>query len=236
MPEGLATEDGTEIDLDAAEAEFAAAMNAPEPDEPVHPAPPKREQLTEEELGAKYGWTTDKDGNRRAKRAKGRPSAKARTTEAPPPPAEPQKPAKGAKGDSPKPDYTGPLTEFTGALWMVAAATPMPSEALRVRVRAQAKVLRSTQGNVVQGVNMMAQHNGTIRRGVEALTMGGAGWVLPAVMALAPFAVQSAAVWKADPANLVVLAAQTEEEWAEEFAAMTAELQAEAAKTFEEAA
>ncbi len=55
MPEGLATEDGTAIDLDAAEQQFTMAMLAPEPGEPEHPAPPKREQLTEEELGAKYG-------------------------------------------------------------------------------------------------------------------------------------------------------------------------------------
>lgn len=235
MPEGLATEDGTAIDLDAAEAEFARAMNAPEPDEPEHPAPPKREQLSEEELGAKYGWTTDAQGNRRAKRAKGRPRTQARTTDAPPPPQEPQKPSKGAKGADPKPDYTGPLTEFTSALWMVAAATPIPAEGLRIKVRAQAKVLKATQDGVVQGVNMMAQHNGMIRRGVEALTMGGAGWVLPAVMALAPFAVQSAAVWRADPANLVALAEETEKEWAEEFEAMTAEFRAaEAEKAFYE--
>lgn len=232
MPEGLSTEDGTAIDLDAAEQEFARAMNAPEPDEPEHPAPPKREQLSEEELGAKYGWTTGPDGQRRAKRAKGRPSAKPRETMAPPP----QEPPKGGKGKDAKPDFTGPLTEFTEALWMVAAATPIPSEVLRVKVRAQAKVLRSTQGGLVQGVNLMAQHNGTIRRGVEALTMGGAGWVLPAVMALAPFAVQSAAVWRADPADLVKLAAETEKEWAEEFEAMTAEFNRAAEQAFEQEA
>src|SRR5260370_972584 len=55
MPEGLATEDGTAIDLDAAEQEFARAMAAPEPDEPVHAAPPKPQDPSEEELGGQSG-------------------------------------------------------------------------------------------------------------------------------------------------------------------------------------
>jgi hypothetical protein len=222
MPEGLATEDGTAIDLDAAEAQFAQAMNAPEPDEPEHPAPPKREQLSEEELGAKYGWTTDAQGNRRAKRAKGRPSTKARTTDAPLPGAD--KPRSGPKGKGPpvppKPDLSGPLTELTSALWMVMAAAPIPADPLRVKVRAQAKVLRANQGGLVQGVNLMAANNGMIRRGVEALTMGSAGWVLPATMAVAPFCVQTAQLWRMDPEDLLGLAQQTEEEWAAEFQAM----------------
>ena len=222
MAEGLATEDGTAIDLDAAEADFARAMAAPEPDEPEHPAPPKRVQPTEEELGEKYGWTTLPDGTRRAKRAKGRP-AKARTTDAKP--QEPQKSSKpsGKPGQTDaKPDLTQPLSELTSALWMVAAAAPIPVEGLRVKVRAQAKILRENQAGVVQGVGIMAANNGTIRRGVEALTMGSAGWVLPATMALAPFAVQSMAVWRAKPEDLAELAAQTEQEWKDEFEAMAA--------------
>jgi hypothetical protein len=103
---------------------------------------------------------------------------------------------------------------------MVLAAAPVPAEGIRLKLRAQAKVLKDNQPGLCQGVNLMAQHNGTIRRGVEALTMGSAGWVLPAVMAVAPFAVQSAALWKADPAQLADMAAQTEAEWDEQFAAM----------------
>lgn len=224
MPEGLATADGTAIDLERSEQEFARAMAAPEPDEPEHAAPPKRQQLSEEELGAKYGWTTGPDGERRAKRAKGRPSTRPRQTTAP---AADGKPAKGGKtpGDpAAKPDLSGPLTEFTSALWMVMAASPIPSDGIRIKVRAQAKVLRENQGGLCQGINLMAQHNGTIRRGVELLTTGNAGWVLPACMALAPFAVQSASVWKSSPADLVALSAETEAEWAEEFASMKAEM------------
>lgn len=237
MAEGLATEDGQVLDLDAAEREFARAMAAPEPDEPEAPAPPRREQLSEEELGAKYGWTTDAQGNRRAKRAKGRPKTAARVTEAPAAAAE--KPARGKADAGPKPDFSRPLTEFTSALWMVLAAAPVPAEGLRVKVRAQAKVLRGNQAGLVQGLNLMAQHNGTIRRGVELLTMGSAGWVLPATMAVAPFCVQSAQLWRMDPAGLIGLAEETEREWAAEFEAMQqqlADLQAEAQPAGQEAA
>ena len=216
--EGLATEDGTAIDLDRAEQDFARAMAAPEPDDPEHPAPPKREQLSEEEAGEKYGWTTDpKTGHRRAKRAKGRPSTKPRTTTPPPPPPPGSKPP---KGEAPKADFTQPLAELTSALWMVMAGAPIPADDLRVKVRAQAYVLRENQGGVCQGVNIMAQHNGTIRRGVEALTMGSAGWVLPAVMAVAPFAVQTSQVWRMKPADLADMAAKTEADWETEFKEM----------------
>jgi hypothetical protein len=222
MPEGLATEDGTAIDLDAAERDFARAMAAPEPDEPEHPAPPKRAELTEEELGARYGWTVGPDGEKRAKRAKGRPSTKPRVTDAKP--QEAQKPSKPSGKADAKPDLSGPLTELTGALWMVMAAAPIPADSLRIKVRAQAKILREHRGGLVQGINLMAQNNGTIRRGVEMLTMGGASWVLPATMAVAPFAVQSSQLWRMNPAELVGLAEQTEAEWKAEFKAMQAEM------------
>lgn len=224
MPEGLSTEDGTAIDLDGSEREFARAMAAPEPDEPEHPAPPKRVELSEEELGEKFGWITNPDGSRRAKRAKGRPSTKARTVTPPPVADKSAKPAgKGKDRDpGPAPDFTQPLSELTSACWMVLAAAPVPVEPLRVKLRAQAKILRENQGGVVQGVAIMAAHNGVIRRGVESLTMGSAGWVLPATMALAPFAVQSMAVWRAKPEDLAELAAQTEQEWKDEFEAMSA--------------
>src|SRR5260370_3656198 len=211
MREGLATEDGTAIDLDAAEQQFTMAMLAPEPGEPEHPAPPKREQLTEEELGAKYGWTTGPDGERRAKRAKGRP-AKARVTEAAP--AAAGKPAKKpAENAGIKPDLTQPLTELTSALWMVMAAAPIPPEPLRIKVRAQAKILRINRPGLVQGLNLMAQNNGTIRRGVEMLTMGGASWILPATMAVAPFAVQSAQLWRREPGGRIGRAGCPRAEW-----------------------
>jgi len=208
MPEGLSTADGQAIDLDRAEQEFARAMAAPEPSEPEAPAPPKRAPADEE---APYGRRLDGT----PKKAPGGRPAKARVTESKPVTA----PAKGKAAPS-SADYTQPLGDFTSALWMVMAAAPVPSDDLRVKVRAQAKVLKDNQPGLCQGVNLMAQHNGTIRRGVEALTMGNAGWVLPAVMAVAPFAVQSATIWKSRPADLADMAAETEAEWDEQFKAM----------------
>lgn len=223
MPEGLSTEDGQALDLDASEQLFARAMAAPEPSEPEHPAPPKREDPSEEELGAKYGWMTDPvTGERRAKRARGRPKNPARETTKPQAPQAASKPSKPAGQPAAKPDLSGPLSDFTSALWMIAASAPIPADGLRVKVRAQALVLRENQAGLVQGVNLMAQHNGLIRRGVEMLCLGEAGWVLPAVMALAPFAVQSSAVWRADAGQLAEAAAKTDAQWAEEFAAMQA--------------
>ncbi len=140
-------------------------------------------------------------------------------------PAEAEKPKGAAKGKAdgePKPDFTRPLTELTSAMWMVLAAAPIPPEPLRIKVRAQAKILRANQAGLVQGVNLMCQNNGVVRRGVEMLTMGGASWVLPATMAVAPFAVQSGQLWRMNPAELAGLAEQTEQEWAAEFEAMTA--------------
>ena len=206
MAEGLATADGQAIDLDAAEQDFHRAMAAPEPDEPEAPAPPKRTVDPDAPYGRKVDGTP--------KKAPGGRPARPRVTESKPVVAE-AKPAK-AKTVT-ETDYTRPLGEFTSALWMVMAAAPIPNDGLRTKVRAQAAVLKDNQPELCQGISIMAQHNGTIRRGVEALTTGHAGWVLPAVMALAPFAVQSAQVWKTDP---VELAAKTEREWAVQFAAM----------------
>lgn len=213
MPEGLATADGKAIGLDQAEAEFHSAMAAPEPDEPEAAAPPKRTADPEAPFGRRV------DGS--PKKAPGGRPAKARVTESKPVTAD-AKGGKKAGAAADGTDYTGPLGEFTSALWMVLAAAPVPVEPLRIKLRAQAAVLKDNQPGLCQGINLMAQHNGTIRRGVEALTMGNAGWVLPAVMALAPFAVQSAALWKTSPAELGELAARTEAEWEAEFKAMRA--------------
>jgi hypothetical protein len=214
MPEALATADGKPIDLDDTDRAFAAAMAAPRGDEPEAPAPPKREPADPE---APFGRKLDGT----PKKAPGGRPAKARMIEGPQPTGKPQD---GKKDAGPAPDYTQGLSEFTEALWMVLAATPVPWPEVRVKVRAQAYVLRSNQGGVVQGVNAMAQHNGTIRWGVEKLTTGSAGWVLPAVMALAPFAVQSGMIWRAPPnGDMERLAAETEQQWKETFAAMQAE-------------
>lgn len=213
MPEGLATADGQAIDLDQAEADFHRAMAAPEPDEPIAPAPPKR---APDDPDAPFGRKLDGT----PKKAPGGRPAKPRVVEAPQAAGKAPKPGRGPGQAAGAADYAQPLGEFTSAVWMILAAAPVPAEPLRIRLRAQAAILKDNQPGLCQGINLMAQHNGTIRRGVEALTMGSAGWVLPAVMAVAPFAVQSAQLWRTDPAELVALAEQTDREWAEQFAAM----------------
>lgn len=218
--ETLATADGQRVDVDGTDQAFAAAMAAPRSDEPEHAAPPRREPADPD---APYGRTLD---GRPKKRPGGRPpKARPREISAPPP-----APQGGAAKPGPAADYSAGLADFTEALWMVMAATPVPWDTIRIRVRAQAYVLKSNQGGVVQGVNLMAQHNASIRWGVEKLTTGEAGWVLPAVMALAPFAVQTGMIWRAPPnGDMELLAQHTERQWAETFAAMQADLAAEAA-------
>ena len=218
MPEGLATADGRVLDLDDSERAFAAAMAAPSGDEPEHPAPPKLAADPEAPYGRKVDGTP--------KKAPGGRPPKARVSAAPAAAAAPR-PAGGAGKAEAVADFSQPLNEFLQGVWMAAAALPVPDGSLRVRVRAQAAVIRSNAGGLVQSVNMMAQHNATIRWGVEKLTTGSAGWVLPACMALAPFAVQSAQVWRMDPAQLTRLAEQTDREWDQVFNAMRAEFELE---------
>jgi hypothetical protein len=233
MPETL-TVDGRPVDLDDSEQRFAAAMAAPPADAPEAAAPPKRDAPDPE---APYGRKAD-GTPRKSRPGPGRPP-KPRMIEAP------KDQDQGKAKASTAQDYTTGLTEFTDALWMVMAATPIPHDSMRVRIRAQAYVLKTNQAGVVTSVNTMAQHNATIRGGVEKLTMGSAGWVLPAVMALAPFAVQSAAIWRAPvEGDMRTLADQTEADWSATFAAMQADLvkaqqeaadQAAAAERFERA-
>lgn len=187
MAEGLATEDGTAIDIEAARAaaerEFDqtwdAAMNEPEPDEPVHPAPPVRQELTEEELGAKFGWTTDKDGNRRAKRAKGRPKNEARVTDKPPPVQAAKQPPKGAPAAGEPRDYTEDLFGVAALAHGSLCAAGQLADAGAVKHHAP---------RIVPALNRAAQENPTIRRGVEWMLKGGAVGAL--VAAVLPFALQ----------------------------------------------
>lgn len=188
--ETLSTGDGQKIDVNESEVAFARAMAAPGPDEAEAPAPPRRAPADPE---APHGRTQD---GKPKKGPGGRPP-KPRTQEAP---RSSQGSSKGkdAKGtDKPAVDLTQPVVEFCEGLWMLGSMVPIPSENLRVKTRLQAHVLRANEQQVATAVNMMAQNNSTIRSGVEKLTTGNAGWVLPACMALVPFAVQSAGLWKA---------------------------------------
>lgn len=216
--ETLSTADGQAIDLDEAEQQFAAAMAAPRSDEPEAPAPPKREPTDPD---APYGRKVDGT----PKKAPGGRPPKPRMIEGR------KDDGKAKSKDQPAAgrDYTQPLAEFCDALWMIGASVPIPHDTTRVKVRVQAHVIRANAPAIAQSVNTMAQHNATIRAGVEKLTMGSAGWILPACMALAPFAFQSAALWRAPvEGDMREMADQVDAEWAAAVAAMKADFAAEA--------
>lgn len=62
-----------------------------------------------------------------------------------------------------------------------------------------------------------------VRWGVEKLTQGGGAWIFPAAMAIAPFAVSTAMLWKAPvTAEMAAVADQIEEE---AMAALKAEME-----------
>jgi hypothetical protein len=79
-------------------------------------------------------------------------------------------------------------------------------------------VLKEQQAGLVGGVNIIAQHNGIVRWGVEKLAAGDAAWIFPAALALMPFAVQTSMLWRV-PVNgdMEKMAARTEEDFAEVF-------------------
>lgn len=193
MAEGLATADGEKIDLDDVETQFAAAMAAPPADDPEAPAPPDIGPVDPE---APYGRTIE---GKPKKGPGGRPPRdKARVTnkaiEAP------QKPADGAKGGAKAntaAGYAAGLAEFLGGVQLALAVLPFPSDSIRVHARYQSAVLEKTGDGLASGLGTIAEHNGMVRWGVEKLTQGGGAWIFPAAMAIAPFAVSTAMLWKA---------------------------------------
>src|SRR2546430_13400595 len=85
MPESLSTVHGEALDVDRAEADFAAAMAAPPVDKPAVPAPARKPpEPAPDPVTAPHGWTWT-DGEWRPKKAHGRPRAtdKPRVTDAP---------------------------------------------------------------------------------------------------------------------------------------------------------
>ncbi|MEU9022335.1 hypothetical protein [Actinomadura sp. NPDC048394] len=185
MPK-LKTPDGSTIDGDDVERRFAAAMSAPEPDEPPAPAP----QPKDGDEGQADAPAPADDGKHRRTRttkaagSRGRGGAK--------------RPAKASPAAAAPPTgtYVQPVAEWLQGLTIAAAIVPVPGE-LGVRLRLQGQVVTDHTPGLARAVDLAACNNQVIRRGVEQLTMGSAGWVLPAVMATVPFAMASAAVWRA---------------------------------------
>jgi len=113
-----------------------------------------------------------------------------------------------------KPDYAGKIAELADGLYMLGASLPLPPGDLRIRVRAQAAVLKAQRTSLASGLGVVAEHSPPVARGIELLTGGSAGWILPACMALAPFAVQTAGVWRAPTAgDMTEIAEGVEADW-----------------------
>jgi hypothetical protein len=217
MPEGLATAEGETISFDATEQEFAAAMAAPSADDPEAPGPP---DLPPVDPDAPWGRTAAGEPKRKPGRPrKDRPRTVPGSSVSKP--AAPQKGGKPAAEPGPARDYSEGLGEFTQLIWMALAGLPIPWEETRIRCRVQAAVLKENQAGVVSGVNIMAQHNKVVRWGVEKLTMGQAGWIFPAALALMPFAVQTNMLWRV-PVNgdMQQMAAGVEDEFGEVFSSI----------------
>lgn len=117
MAEGLQTEDGTPIDVPPVgkptpEQEWAAAMAAPEPDEPTAPAPPKKDPE------APYGRKADGSPK---KGPGGRPPKKDQQVKAEKPRVQTRK------------DFTGPLDDLARLGWgVLAVSSPADAAALKV--------------------------------------------------------------------------------------------------------
>jgi hypothetical protein len=193
MPEGLATAEGEQIDLDHVDQEFAAAMAAPPATDPEHPAPPDIGAVDPE---APYGRTVD---GKPKKGPGGRPPRdKARVTNKAI--GGPEKPGDGSKGGSAggsAKEYAAGLGEFLAGVQLALAVLPFPSDNVRVHARYQSAVIEKTGDGLASGVATVAEHNSMVRWGVEKLTQGGGAWIFPAAMAIAPFAVSTAMLWKA---------------------------------------
>lgn len=215
MAEQLATAEGDPIDLEHVEREFAAAMAAPPADDPEAPAPPDIGTDPEAPFGRRL------DGKPKKGRGGRPPKEPSRTQAAPKALTGPQKGGKPGGDPGTARDYSEGLSGFTEVLWLALAGLPIGREPLRTRCRVQAAVLKTEQAGLISGVNIMAQHNGVIRWGVEKLATGDAAWIFPAALALMPFAVQTSMLWRA-PVNgdMAKIADKTEEEFAEVFASI----------------
>jgi len=190
MAEGLQTADGEQIDLDHVDQEFAAAMAAPPGDDPEAPAPPDMPPVDPE---APYGRKLDGT----PKKAPGGRPAKPRVTTQKAIGAGPQNGSRNEKGAPEAGTYAKGLEELFAGVALALAVLPVPKDEVRIRLRVQAHVLRETGDGLAAGVGACAEHNGMVRWGVDKLTKGGGAWVFPAALAIAPFAVQTAALWKA---------------------------------------
>lgn len=169
---------------------------------------------------APFGWMKDPvTGETRPRK---RPGKQAKS--APPPRQRPANktrstPAQLGKGSTQK--HAEAVAGLTESVWLLLAAIPpvdyvVPGTRLSIRTvstraRAQAALIEDNQQGLVQGVTMIADHSGPVSRALlKANSDDSPIWVLPAMLALMPFVVQSAAMYGAPvDGSVELLAART---------------------------
>jgi hypothetical protein len=232
MPELLATLEGDVIDVDRAEADFAAAMAAPAADRAGMPAPARKPPEPDPDPDrAPHGWTYD-EGEWRPKKHPGRPrtadkSDRPRVADAPrsstsssSTSSSSTRPPASAPAKAPA-NYTRAIKDTAEGLWFMLATVPVPDQAfgyqlagLRTRARVQAHLVEQNVDRLAAGVNLIGQHNKFVGRALERLAAGEGGlWILPACMALAPFVAATGQLWTGtlgDESDLQHIAAKVE--------------------------
>lgn len=140
-------------------------------------------------------------------------------------------------------EYQKVLHEAGQAVWLLGAIAPLPDRAFgrdlvvtRTRLRVQADLLGENLGPLSAGLAKVAEHVPWMARQVQAMGKGRGGlWVLPVMMVLTPFAVQSMALWRGelDPHAVAERARHAEEQAAEFLKLALAQVAEEAAQMAE---
>lgn len=135
-------------------------------------------------------------------------------------------PVPTAAGDSK--DYTEDVDDLADGVWMVLSGFPVRGN-LKIKLGAQAYVLRQNKDGLAKGGNIAAQHHEGTAQLIEKLTVGGAAWILPAMFAVAPFVAQSLQIWRTPAAELAATAEYNDLEFKEMITAALVAAEAEAA-------
>lgn len=175
--------------------------DSPPPGIPAVAGPSKRPPMPDvDPAKAPHGWIF-RAGKWQPKRPAGRPpkqpSARVETITASA--STPARPTSSGK----KHDFRKTVTETAEALWLGLAMVPIPDKAfgrdlsgLRMRVRVQAAVIQANTAPLATGIQMISEHNDTVKRVLTKMESGDGGlWVLPAVLLIAPFVAQTGQLW-----------------------------------------